>query len=500
MTTPAWTGHDSMQKPSQFSYSVKSELKMWKDWKPAVARRDFLETPTEKLTELQYQNMDPVPKIKLPFVTMNKKRVKKKSSKKKIAKTTTNIPTTTLTSRTMKTTKNAQSILRHLPQIHVNISKDDVGNLTQFESALDDVLYPFVSDTSNSTHTKFELLPEQTKGVIIVTNYRSGSTFLGQLFNQHPQAFYTFEPLFPFGWNCTSEVQRRVSVLHNMLKCNFPDLKTLYNEIGVDIKNLKVLTDPNVHAKCIENNFCFRYNHKDLCSKDICPKGNVASCSQCGPVDLGLVNNKCRSRKISAIKVIKLCHIKSLEPIIRDPSIDFKIIHLVRDPRGIASSRLKIHNDWEIVGNIASVCDQHATNVRAGRNVHWLQDRYKLVRYEDMATNPIGMAKEIYDFIGLPFVDSVRSWINRNTQLRKKQDSVRAKRHFNTKEYDAAKDPYSTQRDSNTAMQAWRKHLTFHTINRIQKRCFEALRSLGYKDFKNEEDLLNLNISAIINT
>ena len=35
---------------------------------------------------------------------------------------------------------------------------------------------------------------EQTK-VLLVTAHRSGSTFLGELFNRNEDAFYVFEPL-----------------------------------------------------------------------------------------------------------------------------------------------------------------------------------------------------------------------------------------------------------------------------------------------------------------
>lgn len=35
---------------------------------------------------------------------------------------------------------------------------------------------------------------EQTR-VLLVTAHRSGSTFLGELFNRNPNAFYIFEPL-----------------------------------------------------------------------------------------------------------------------------------------------------------------------------------------------------------------------------------------------------------------------------------------------------------------
>ena len=39
------------------------------------------------------------------------------------------------------------------------------------------------------------LYTNETAKVIILTYSRSGSSFLGELFNQHPRGFYTFEPL-----------------------------------------------------------------------------------------------------------------------------------------------------------------------------------------------------------------------------------------------------------------------------------------------------------------
>ena len=37
--------------------------------------------------------------------------------------------------------------------------------------------------------------PEAPVRVIVFAVSRSGSSFLGELFNQHPSAFYSFEPL-----------------------------------------------------------------------------------------------------------------------------------------------------------------------------------------------------------------------------------------------------------------------------------------------------------------
>ncbi|ELU07711.1 hypothetical protein CAPTEDRAFT_211936, partial [Capitella teleta] len=42
---------------------------------------------------------------------------------------------------------------------------------------------------------RYEASVENKKHVLLLTYMRGGSTFLGELFNQHPDAFYWFEPL-----------------------------------------------------------------------------------------------------------------------------------------------------------------------------------------------------------------------------------------------------------------------------------------------------------------
>ena len=39
---------------------------------------------------------------------------------------------------------------------------------------------------------------KKLKVIVITTFMRSGSTFLGELFNLHPDTFYQFEPLHPY--------------------------------------------------------------------------------------------------------------------------------------------------------------------------------------------------------------------------------------------------------------------------------------------------------------
>ena len=69
--------------------------------------------------------------------------------------------------------------------------------------------------------------PNQTtrKIVIIVTFMRSGSTFLGELFNVHNDAFYQFEPLHPWSGNGCSSItkKQRLDFLSKVANCEFED-------------------------------------------------------------------------------------------------------------------------------------------------------------------------------------------------------------------------------------------------------------------------------------
>ena len=51
-----------------------------------------------------------------------------------------------------------------------------------------------MSTVLNVKVTKPEVNDGKTR-VLLITAHRSGSTFLGELFNQNEEAFYLFEPL-----------------------------------------------------------------------------------------------------------------------------------------------------------------------------------------------------------------------------------------------------------------------------------------------------------------
>ena len=86
-----------------------------------------------------------------------------------------------------------------------------------------------------------------------------------------------------------------------------PNYRELYQKIGSN-QTFK----PNDQV-CMVAGACFRHNSKDLCNAETCPtyndcaiKATFPICSPencaCGPLNLELIDEACRKRKMTAIK------------------------------------------------------------------------------------------------------------------------------------------------------------------------------------------------------
>ena len=81
----------------------------------------------------------------------------------------------------------------------------------------------------------YENSVKSTKAVLLVSQCRSGSSILGELFNQRVNVSYFYEPLYPFRKkDCfqtpVSLKESSVAALKSMIKCDFTKLSQLYEE------------------------------------------------------------------------------------------------------------------------------------------------------------------------------------------------------------------------------------------------------------------------------
>ncbi|CAK8671748.1 unnamed protein product [Clavelina lepadiformis] len=391
------------------------------------------------------------------------------------------------------TMKNKTNSIKHEDLVNYEHYRGDLENLMalDFSNEIDPIRASFLRNVSRFAQSRkkrmgnyykkeIPLLPQQKTGIILVTNYRSGSTFLGELFNQHPDSFYIFEPLFPFTGGCEVREPAKAKLLYQLLKCEFPEMLDVYTQVKGKLRR------GGEDVKCLVDNFCFKFKTKEMCERDLCPFWSFGNCQKCGSVHLPRAMNACREKKMTVVKTIRLCDIMNLRPLLGDPELDFKIIHLIRDPRGIESSRSKIHQEWKFESDAESSCRRLLHNGQLGlantKESKWLRDKYLRVRYEDLSLHPLEEAERIYKFANLEFLPEMKNWIAQNTH------GLSSKKKFN---------PYSTKRDSASTMEAWRKHLKFPVVRTVQNVCKNMMDFFGYKTVDSLKELLNFDLKLV---
>jgi len=187
---------------------------------------------------------------------------------------------------------------------------------------------------------------------------------------------------------------------------------------------------------------------------------------KCGSLDncIRIIEEQCKNSQHILVKTIRM----SLE--LADLALlyfpELKIIHLIRDPRGITNSRL--HGGFSLTRKVES----HSENVcsRFEEDLNFVQEiRSKslssitIVLYEALAEKPLSGAKFLYNFVGLPISNSTLVWVYNSTHA---EDNGG---FFGTARKDSAANAYK-----------WRNELAFTTIQTIDKYCTTVYTMVGY--------------------
>lgn len=333
--------------------------------------------------------------------------------------------------------------------------------------------------------------------VLLLSSWRSGSSFLGQVFSQHPSVFYLMEP----GWHVWTTLQKpgaralRMAVrdlLRSVFNCDFSAMEAYLPE------------HHNVSS-------LFMWSHsRALCLPPACPLtsrdqiSNQTACAQrCDAPGLGGVERACHSYSHVVLKEVRFFELESLYPLLQDPNLDLRIVHLVRDPRAVMRSREEsskaFTSDNAIVleqRNIPTaelqyqvmqeICRSHVRiNERAiQKPPPFLQGRYKIVRYEDLARNPLEEINSIYDFVGLDMTPALEEWIYRVTHGKGKGTRKEAFK--------------ITSRNAADVSQAWRSMLPHSKVKQVQDVCRGAMSLLGYRTVNSDKEQKKLDIDLLV--
>ncbi|XP_078077438.1 carbohydrate sulfotransferase 1 [Mustelus asterias] len=368
-----------------------------------------------------------------------------------------------------------------------------------------------------SLATSCDPRPQPVTHILILATTRSGSSFIGQLLNQHSDIFYLFEPLYHVQTTLinTSMRSRHPSspaadgrrlllgayrdLLRSLFDCRLHDLETYIKPAPEKHRTQRLFRRGASKALCLPP-VCATLppalggEPEQVGAAERWEEGECVR--RCGALNLTLAAQVCSRRHHIAIKTVRIPEISDLRTLVEDPRLNLKVVQLVRDPRGILSSRIDTFPEsfraWKIWRNsgrrpynldashLTTTCEDFLNSVGTGlARPGWLKGRYMLVRYEDLAREPERKTEEIYRFLGVAMDGNVQRWILNNTRG--------AGASGNHK--------YATVRDSAATAESWRFKLNYDMVELVQNLCNLTLAQLGYKIVNSPEELRNMSVS-----
>ncbi|XP_018418309.1 PREDICTED: carbohydrate sulfotransferase 7 [Nanorana parkeri] len=352
-----------------------------------------------------------------------------------------------------------------------------------------------------------ELSPQPRTHVYLHATWRSGSSFLGELFNQHPGVFYLYEPawhmwqsLYPGDAESLQGALR--DLLRSLFRCDFSALR-LYAGDNLTTAGL----------------FGWK-NNKVICSAPLCSAGHDSASTAGGARDrVGLIKpgdcqqrcparplrdleEECRRYPVVVIKDVRLMEVSALLPLLRDPGLNLRIVQLFRDPRAMQNSRLRskrsllreslqvlrsrlrggdpasraqqqqqLHRggtDYLLSGSLEVICQGWLRDLLLVRahSTSWLRQRYLKVRYEDLVLSPRKELGRLLRFTGLPAVPELDDFVMNMTQ---------------GPSYSSDQPFLVSARNAREAVNAWRERLSREQVRRVEEACGEAMQILAYK-------------------
>lgn len=306
----------------------------------------------------------------------------------------------------------------------------------------------------NTSFEMSELIPElggRSIKNLIVSSWRSGSTFLGDIMKTIPGSYYHFEPIIAFDlkyYEGRLTAEETLYFMVQILNCNYtsPDLEFYMNFSALP-----------------ENDFLFMHNTRLWRVCKLFP----SHCFQ-----PKLLQEFCNLFPVQNTKTVRM-NLNLTFSLIEDEKSNMKIVYLIRDPRGIFVSRRS--QSWcatsKYCGDVEFVCNLLNHDALAAIKLFKLYpNKFRFVRYEDLSVNPFNITEYLFDFFGFTMNYNVIKFLNTHVKFNKGDD-------------------FSTFRDSKKAPFMWTKKITYNETLEIQQHCSVVMEAFGYRQILNEAEL-----------
>ena len=317
---------------------------------------------------------------------------------------------------------------------------------------------------------------QRRTNILIIAHGRSGSTITGDIFNHHPSVFYLFEPLqtverifTKVGTSNAHYGSLMADILFSVLRCNFSkpvleDFDYFYRDPSHSRASHSIASPP-------------------LCPYEINdPKWNPQLCPAMTSESLG---STCRDKypvTVAKILMSRIAenNIKNILGACKSSDADCQIIFLVRDPRAVIPSSQSVgffSNQGSQLSKTGlrlysyKKCKQTEENLVFLKNLPINQRRRILIqRYEDFAMNPLKVLSRLYNFAGLPVLDSVKTWLNKSTHPSQTREKMKIEIH----------PALYTVDDASVAVNRWRWKVDPCYIDIIEHYCKHVMEMMGY--------------------
>ena len=314
-----------------------------------------------------------------------------------------------------------------------------------------------IADTARGAVTRVRAgrpceMSADARHVVVVAPGRSGSTLLQTIFLTACDSLTFFEPCrhIPSGdvrkQQCADQVLR-------FLKCDLPSRNGKWNP-------------PNLRGWLL-------HPYKE--ANTSCPTPPFRSLNKLAPI--------CKAAKLVLVKEIRLVgQLSLLASTLRQGGVgSLTVIHLVRDPRPMLASQIKLR--WwnllkggrrELERVARRTCTGMESDAAAGAALHSRDGlRYVPVRFEDLVANTSQVTQQLYSALEMPVPPSTRAWLHKT--LRGECVAANSSEQLE----------YATCRNTSVRRHA-KRHSWKHSLSRRQKRiitqqCSGAMRRFGYE-------------------
>ncbi|XP_078258210.1 carbohydrate sulfotransferase 7 [Rhinoraja longicauda] len=338
--------------------------------------------------------------------------------------------------------------------------------------------------------------------IYLHATWRTGSSFAGELYNQHPGAFYLYEPMWLM-WQALypGDAESLQGAVRDMLRSLF----------HCDFSVLKLYSPPGPSGSLTTRNVFGWRNNKVICSAPLCGAyskdrvelvdGGVCE-KKCAPRDIKELESECRKYDVMVIKDVRVMDAAILLPLMQDPSLNVKVVQLVRDPRAVHNSRMKsklslVKESIQVLRSRRSEKNQRAIPNRSQRAdtyvsnaleviceawsrdqtlvkgaPDWIRRRYLTIRYEDLVLEPVEGLRTLYTFANLTVTPATEQYVLNMTR---------------GVGYSSDNPFLISSRDAKEAIGAWKKRLSLWQIEQVEQKCQKAMTLLGYQT-KNQDN------------